>query len=63
LKAAGKVQLARVHVGSRGQAEPTGDNETEAGRAANRRVEFFFYIPDGKPLKSLFANPVIIEGE
>ncbi|MBL9099814.1 MAG: OmpA family protein [Myxococcales bacterium] len=63
LKAAGKVPLERVHVGSRGQADPTGDNNTDDGRAANRRVEFFFYVPDGKPLKSHFATPIIIEGE
>jgi outer membrane protein OmpA-like peptidoglycan-associated protein len=63
LKAAGKVELGRVHIASRGQAEPTGDNNTEDGRAANRRVEFFFYYPDGTPLKSRFAPPIVIEGE
>lgn len=62
-KAAGKVELSRVHIGSRGQAEPTGDNNTDEGRAANRRVEFFFFIPDGQPLKSHFGSPIIIEGE
>ena len=63
LKAAGKVDLARVPIASRGQAEPTGDNNTDDGRAANRRVEFYFFIPDGKPLKSHFATPIVIEGE
>lgn len=29
----------RVRIGSRGQSEPVADNNTEAGRAANRRVE------------------------
>lgn len=29
----------RVRIGSRGQNEPVADNNTEAGRAANRRVE------------------------
>lgn len=62
-KGAGKIDHARVHIGSRGQAEPTASNENEAGRKQNRRVEFFFYYPDGKPLKPRFANPVIIEGE
>jgi outer membrane protein OmpA-like peptidoglycan-associated protein len=60
-KAQGKVDLARVHIGSRGQAEPTGNNDTDEGRAANRRVEFFFYVPDGTDLKSHFASPIIIE--
>jgi len=62
-QAAGKVDSKRVRVGSRGQAEPTGSNETEEGRAANRRVEFYFYYPDGTPLKSRFATPIVIEGE
>ncbi|HEY0134978.1 MAG TPA: OmpA family protein [Nannocystis sp.] len=62
-QAAGKVDASRVHVGSRGQAEPTGSNDTESGRAANRRVEFYFYYPDGTTLKSRFAPPIVIEGE
>jgi len=62
-RAAGKVDASRVHVGSRGQAEPTGSNDTEDGRASNRRVEFHFYYPDGTPLKSRFPSPIIIEGE
>jgi outer membrane protein OmpA-like peptidoglycan-associated protein len=62
-KGAGKIDHARVHIGSRGQAEPIASNEKEDGRKLNRRVEFFFYYPDGTPLKSRFAPPVIIEGE
>ncbi|WAS94802.1 OmpA family protein [Nannocystis punicea] len=63
LKADGKVDHTRVHIGSRGQAEPTGDNNSEEGRSANRRVEFYFYYPDGTPLKSRFTGPIVIEGE
>ena len=63
LKGDGKIDAARVHIGSRGQADPTGDNATEEGRAANRRVEFYFYYPDGTPLKSRFTAPIVIEGE
>ncbi len=62
-RAAGKVDPARVHVGSRGQAEPVGDNNTDEGRAANRRVEFYFYYPDGTPLAPRFPPPIVIEGE
>ncbi|MFY0536185.1 OmpA family protein [Nannocystis pusilla] len=63
LKAEGKVDASRIHIGSRGQAEPTGNNDTEEGRAANRRVEFYFYYPDGTPLKPRFTAPIVIEGE
>ena len=38
-------------------------NETEDGRAANRRVEFFFFVPVGTPLKAKFASPIVIDGE
>ena len=62
-KGAGKIDLARVHIGSRGQAEPIASNEKEEGRALNRRVEFYFYYPDGTPLKPRFATPIVIEGE
>jgi outer membrane protein OmpA-like peptidoglycan-associated protein len=62
-KGAGKIDHARVHVGSRGQAEPTASNETEGGRKLNRRVEFYFYYPDGTPLRSRFASPFVVEGE
>ena len=62
-RGAGKIALERVHVGSRGQADPSASHETEAGRATNRRVEFFFFYPDGTPLKSRFAPPIIVEGE
>jgi outer membrane protein OmpA-like peptidoglycan-associated protein len=62
-RAAGKVAFERVHIGSRGQAEPTGDNNTDAGRAANRRVEFYFYVPDGTPLRTRFPSPIQIDGE
>ena len=62
-KGAGKIDLARVHIGSRGQAEPIASNEQEDGRKLNRRVEFYFFYPDGQPLKSKFAPPIVIEGE
>jgi outer membrane protein OmpA-like peptidoglycan-associated protein len=63
LRGEGKIDPSRVHVGSRGPAEPTGDNSTEEGRAANRRVEFYFFYPDGTPLTPRFNPPIVIEGE
>ncbi|MEZ4381682.1 MAG: hypothetical protein R3A79_10050 [Nannocystaceae bacterium] len=47
------VDAARIRVASRGQANPEASNETAEGRAANRRVEFYFFYPDGEPLRSL----------
>ena len=62
-RAQGKIDASRVHVGSRGQAEPTASNDSEDGRATNRRVEFYFYYPDGTSLRSRFASPFIVDGE
>jgi outer membrane protein OmpA-like peptidoglycan-associated protein len=57
------VDASRIHVGSRGQANPAASNETAEGRAANRRVEFYFFYPDGEPLSSRFDFRVVIRGE
>lgn len=44
--AARGVQPARVEVAGRGSKEPVADNGTDAGRAANRRVEIFLREPE-----------------
>jgi outer membrane protein OmpA-like peptidoglycan-associated protein len=44
--AARGVQPARVETRGRGSKEPVADNSTEAGRAANRRVEIFLREPE-----------------
>lgn len=48
------LRLRRVPVGSFiaegfGEADPIADNETEAGREANRRIEFSLIVPDPIP--------------
>lgn len=57
------VDPSRIAVGSRGQANPVASNEDEAGRAQNRRVEFYFYYPDGEPLAARFDFTIVIAGE
>ncbi len=61
--AQGAIPHDRIHVGSRGQAEPSASNETEDGRSINRRVEFYFFYPDGTQLAPRFASPIIIEND
>ena len=57
------VDASRIHVGSRGEANPEASNETPEGRAHNRRVEFYFFYPDGEPLSSRFDFRIVIRGE
>lgn len=46
--AARGVQPARVEIAGRGSYEPIADNASEAGRAANRRVEIFLREPESQ---------------
>ncbi|MCB9701572.1 MAG: OmpA family protein [Myxococcales bacterium] len=57
------VDFTRIRIGSRGQANPIASNEDAAGRAQNRRVEFFFYYPDDEKLRSRFDFNIVIEGD
>jgi len=43
--AARGVSPARIQIAGRGEREPVADNNTEAGRAKNRRVEIFLREP------------------
>jgi len=43
------VSTSRISVSGRGEHEPIASNDTEAGRAANRRVEI--YIAEAAPPK------------
>ena len=44
--AARGVSAARIETAGRGSYEPVGDNSTDAGRSANRRVEIFLREPE-----------------
>ncbi len=46
--AARGVQSARVEIAGRGSREPVADNASDAGRAANRRVEIFLREPESQ---------------
>ncbi|MCA9690933.1 MAG: OmpA family protein [Nannocystaceae bacterium] len=61
--ASGELTGERITVGSRGQAEPEASNETPEGRAQNRKVEFYFYYPDDRDLRSRFDFTIVLEGD
>ena len=41
------IKRERLTAVGYGEANPVGDNNTEAGRAANQRIEFSVALPDG----------------
>ncbi len=54
------VDPKRIVVAARGDFVPVGDNTTEEGRAANRRVEIFFYDPKGGDLSAQYGAKIEI---
>ena len=40
------IAATRLHAAGAGEREPVADNDTEAGRQANRRVEIYLYLPE-----------------
>lgn len=49
------VSMNRIAIDGRGAREPVGDNETQAGRAMNRRVEIF--VADAGSVPAVSAAP------
>jgi outer membrane protein OmpA-like peptidoglycan-associated protein len=57
------IAPARLKVGARGADDPIASNDTEDGRAKNRRVEVFFYYPDRGDAQSQYHVKIEIHAE
>jgi OOP family OmpA-OmpF porin len=52
-----RVPIARISATGYGEAEPIADNDTEAGREANRRIEFRLVAPEPSEAGDGAATP------
>jgi flagellar motor protein MotB len=57
------IDPKRIVVAARGDFVPVGDNGTAEGRAANRRVEIFFYDPKGGELSAQYGAQIEIHAQ
>lgn len=60
LEASG-IANERLTVAARGSDHPAASNDTEEGRALNRRVEIFFYDPQRGELKAQYGVQIEIQ--
>jgi len=56
------IAASRLTVAARGISDPLASNDTEEGRALNRRVEIFFYYPDRGDLRAQYGASIELEG-
>jgi outer membrane protein OmpA-like peptidoglycan-associated protein len=55
------ITAGRLTIAARGSANPAGPNDTEEGRAKNRRVELFFYDPSRGELQAQYGVAIEIQ--
>lgn len=55
------ISPERLTVAARGSENPAASNDTEEGRAKNRRVEIFFYDPQRGELKAQYGVQIEVK--
>lgn len=55
------VDSKRIVLAARGADHPAAPNDSEEGRAKNRRVELFFYLPDQGSLQTQYGLKIEIK--
>lgn len=60
--AGGRIEPSRIGVASPEEVGPVLPRPTSA-RDARRRVEFYFYVPDDRPLSEHFGRPLVIAAD
>jgi outer membrane protein OmpA-like peptidoglycan-associated protein len=55
------IAVDRLTIAARGIADPAGPNDTEEGRAKNRRVEVFFYDPGRGELQAQYGVKIEVQ--
>ncbi len=57
------VDVARIEIAARGEADPTTDDESEDGLAENRRTEIFFFDPKDGDAQSHLKYKIEVEAK
>lgn len=57
------IAVDRLTVAARGTGDPAASNDTEEGRAKNRRVEIFFYDPGHGELQAQYGVKLEVQGQ